>query len=1024
MRVETQDRKKAQRFKDKDLEISVVKTNQGQIPRYQYFVKEYQVKDQDPRSQACKSNFKRIPKNTRLQDSRRHKKDPELNGHPMGGDPLSLDYVFDFPDDDLALNVEEEPEEELDMDVEEDIPPIVWVPPSGSTFHVGGPSSVTLTQPHLLGHEVRRLRRDIDTLHGSIRTLVRGIGACQTKISTSGTRVDRIWKHMDAFDVDITFLNQSTARVEDDVTALQAHAETAVARQLQAEQDRASDREKIKRLRARLDSTKVSATLAAMDRDMIERDLYSIRVCLSGLQSEMIRRGIVEACLTESIDVLAIYRDARPLRTMPPRRIHRSVVKQLIVDPMTEVVAVAIEKHKANRANEAGAGVGNARGNAEAGNAGGNVALEVRVLDQVVWAKAARISDSNKQKWEDQQRAKENVYAGNLPLCNKCKLHHNGSNTQQVVTCFGCGKNGDYKSKCPNKKDGDARGRAYVIRIEEPQQNLNVVMGTFLLNHYYASILFDSGADKIFVSTAFSTLIDIVRFKLDTSYDVELADGKYDKIVRIPYSNKMLTIEGDRGKSRFKFHILYKGPKVHRERMSAIPGTYLLGISPTRQVEFKIDLVPGVITNFEFEKKIFKRQHLELVMSLRVPTLPEGTEDFAVYCDVSLNGLGAVLMQREKVITYAFWQLKTHKENYTTHDLELGVVVFALRLWRHYLYGTKCTLYTDDKSLHYILDQKELNMSQRRWIELLNDYDCEIRYHPIKANIIADALSQKERIRPIRVRALVMMIHTNFLAKIPSAQIEAMKEENVKEENLSDLVMHDSHKSKYSIHPRSNKMYHDLKQLYWWPNMKAKIVAYVSKCLTYAKVKAEYQKPSGLLQQPEIPETNSMERLNRLYLKEIVYRHGVPVSVISDRDSRFTSRFWQSHQKALGTRLDMSTAYHPQIDGQSERTIQTLEDIPFKILAKVGLIAYKLELPQKLSGIHNRSYVSSLKKCLSDENLVVPLEEIHLDDKLHFVEEPIEVMDREVKQLKQSRIPIITVGNVKIISEASTLTSS
>ncbi|GJZ99468.1 putative reverse transcriptase domain-containing protein, partial [Tanacetum coccineum] len=163
--------------------------------------------------------------------------------------------------------------------------------------------------------------------------------------------------------------------------------------------------------------------------------------------------------------------------------------------------------------------------------------------------------------------------------------------------------------------------------------------------------------------------------------------------------------------------------------------------------------------------------------------LPEGSEDFVVYCDASLKGFRAVFMQRGKVIAYASWQLRTHEENYTTHDLELGAVVFALRLWRHYLHGTKCVVYTDHKSLQYILDQKELNMRQRRWIELLSDYDCDIRYHPGKANVVADALSRKEK-EPIRVRALVMTVHPNLPDQIRNAQLEAMKKKNVKAENL------------------------------------------------------------------------------------------------------------------------------------------------------------------------------------------------------------------------------------------------
>ncbi|GKB75421.1 putative nucleotidyltransferase, ribonuclease H, partial [Tanacetum coccineum] len=193
--------------------------------------------------------------------------------------------------------------------------------------------------------------------------------------------------------------------------------------------------------------------------------------------------------------------------------------------------------------------------------------------------------------------------------------------------------------------------------------------------------------------------------------------------------------------------------------------------------------------------------------------LPEGPDDFVVYCDASLKGYGAILMQRDKVIAYASRQLKTHEENYTTHDLELGAVVFALRLWRHYLYGTKCVVYTDHKSLQYILDQKELNMRQRRWIELLSDYDCEIRYHPGKANVVADALSRKVREKPLRVRSLVMSTYTDLSERILKAQLEAVKQEKDTQgairyfENrvwlplfggLRDLIMHESHKSKYS----------------------------------------------------------------------------------------------------------------------------------------------------------------------------------------------------------------------------------
>ncbi|GJX55273.1 putative reverse transcriptase domain-containing protein [Tanacetum coccineum] len=384
----------------------------------------------------------------------------------------------------------------------------------------------------------------------------------------------------------------------------------------------------------------------------------------------------------------------------------------------------------------------------------------------------------------------------------------------------------------------------------------------------------------------------------------------------------------------------------------------------------------------------------------------------------SIKGLGAVIMQREKVIAYASRQLKIHEKNYTTHDLELGAVVFALKIWRQYLYGTKYIVFTDHKSLQHILDQKELNMRQRRWLELLSDYDCEIRYHPGKANVVADALSRKERIKPLRVRALVMTIGLDLPKRILEAQIEARKPENLKSEHIGGmlienskdpekprkeklepradgtmclnnrswlprygdlraLIMHESHKSKYSVHPDPDNMYQDM------------------------KVKAEHQKPSGLLVQPAIPqwkwenitmdfvtklprtqsgndtiwvivdrltksahflpmrETDPMDKLARLYLKEVVTRHGIPVSIICDRDPRFTSNFWRSFQKAMGTRLDMSTAYHPETDGQSERTIQTLEDMLRACVIDFGN-GWEGHLPL-IEFSYNNSYHASIK---------------------------------------------------------------
>ncbi|GJS01004.1 putative reverse transcriptase domain-containing protein [Tanacetum coccineum] len=352
---------------------------------------------------------------------------------------------------------------------------------------------------------------------------------------------------------------------------------------------------------------------------------------------------------------------------------------------------------------------------------------------------------------------------------------------------------------------------------------------------------------------------------------------------------------------------------------------------------------------------------------------------------------------KEKVIAYASRQLKVYVKNYTTHDLELGSVVFALKIWRHYLYGTRCTVFTDHKSLQHILDQKELNMRQRHWLELLSNYDCDIRYHPGKANVVADALSRKERIEPLRVRALVMTIGLDLPKRILEAQIEARKLENLVNEDvggiqrdipkerlepradgtlclhgrswipchgdLRSVIMHESHKSKYSIHPGSENIYQDVKKLYWWLNMKADIATYVSKCLTCARVKAEHQRPSGLLVQPGIPEWKwdniTMDFITKLPKSSQVARYGIPASIICDRDGRFTSNFWRSIRKALGTDISMSTAYHTETDGQSERTIQTLEDMLCACVIDFGK-GWAKHLPLAEFS-YNNSYHASIK---------------------------------------------------------------
>nr|GEW59647.1 putative reverse transcriptase domain-containing protein [Tanacetum cinerariifolium] len=604
-------------------------------------------------------------------------------------------------------------------------------------------------------------------------------------------------------------------------------------------------------------------------------------------------------------------------------------------------------------------------------------------------------------------------YVWHLLYYNKCKLHHGGN---CIVRCSTVRKLDTWQ--------GIVKPQLLQL-LEEPQSRIR----------------------KSFVSTTFTALLDVIPSTLDAGYVVELANQ------RILETNTVL-----RGCT-----LGFLGHPLNIDLMSIELGIFdvIIGIDwlgnhhAVIVCDEKIVRIPNgdevlIVQDYcELNKLIVKNRY----PLLRIDDLFDQLQGSRVYSKIDLrSGYYQLRVRKEYILKMSF---RTRYSYYEFQVMPFGLtnapVVFMDMM------NQVCKPYLDkfmivfiDDILIYSKNKKDHEEHLKLILRLLKkdelyakfskcefwlSKECEIRYHSRKANVVADALSRKEMIKPLRVRALVMTFGLNLPKRILNAQAEARKEKNYVAEDLCDLIMHDSHKSKYLIHHGSDKMYQNLKKLYWCPDMKAEIATYVSKFLTFAKVKAECQKPLGLL-------------------------------------------------KALGTQLQMSMAYHPQTDGQSERTIQTLEDMlrayvidfrkgwdrylslvefPYNnsyhksikaasfealygrkcrspvcwaevrdaqlsgpeivhetiekiiqikkriqahvidkratpteyVLAKVGIVAYRLKLPDQLSHVHSTFHVSNLKKCFFDEPLAIPSDEIQIDDKLNFIEEPAAIMDRE-----------------------------